>query len=104
MMDLAEGHVKAVEYGAGRTGVDVFNLGAGVPYSVLQMIRAFEAASGVSVKYVIGDRRAGDLPEFWADAKKASRVLGWQTSRTLEDMCRDAWNWQKNNPMGYPKS
>ncbi len=101
VMDLAEGHVKAVEFCAGSHGTEVFNLGTGTPYSVLEMVRAFEGASGVSVPHVIGARRAGDLPEFWADAGKAGAVLGWKAVRGLEEMCRDTWNWQKNNPRGY---
>ena len=101
VMDLAEGHVKAIEYALSHKGAEVFNLGTGVPYSVLEIIHAFEAANGVEVPYRIGPRREGDLPEFWADAGKAKDVLGWQTGRSLGDMCRDSWNWQKNNPKGY---
>ena len=73
----------------------------GTPYSVLEIISAFEKASGVKIKYPIGPRRAGDLPEFWANADKAQKVLGWQTKRTLEDMCKDTWKWQSMNPQGY---
>ena len=101
VMDLAEGHVKAIEYAAAHKGAEVFNLGTGVPYSVLEIIKAFEETSGKKVPYSIGARREGDLPEFWADAEKAKEVLGWQTRRSLSDMCRDSWNWQKNNPKGY---
>ncbi|MBQ6401200.1 MAG: UDP-glucose 4-epimerase GalE [Firmicutes bacterium] len=101
VMDLAEGHVKALEYAKGNTGAEVFNLGTGTPYSVLEVVHAFEEASGVPVPYVIGERRAGDLADVWADADKADRVLGWKTKRTLQDMCRDSWNWQSNNPSGY---
>ncbi|MBQ2042927.1 MAG: UDP-glucose 4-epimerase GalE [Firmicutes bacterium] len=101
VMDLAEGHVKAIEYALGHSGAEVFNLGTGVPYSVLEIIRAFEDASGIKITYRIGDRREGDLPEFWADASKARDILGWKTRRSLADMCRDSWNWQKNNPKGY---
>ena len=101
VMDLAEGHLKAIEFAAQHTGAEVFNLGTGVPYSVLDIIREFEAASGIKVKYRIGPRRDGDLPEFWADANKAEEVLGWKTSRSLADMCRDSWNWQSKNPNGY---
>ena len=101
VMDLADGHVKAVEFADGKKGVEVFNLGTGTPYSVLEIINAFESTTGVKVKYEIGPRRAGDLPEFWADSDKALSVLGWKTTRNLEDMCRDTWNWQKNNPKGY---
>lgn len=103
VMDLAEGHVRAVEYAAGRTGTEIFNLGTGTPASVLEIIRAFEEASGQKVRYEFGPRRAGDLPEFWADAEKAKKILGWQARRTLEDMCRDTWRWQSANPMGYEK-
>ena len=103
VMDLANGHLKAVEYAAQHKGVEVFNLGTGTPYSVLEIIHAFESANDIKIKYEIGDRRAGDLPEFWANAEKAEKILGWKTQRTLEDMCRDTWNWQKNNPQGYNK-
>lgn len=101
VMDLAEGHLKAVEYASKHRGVEVFNLGTGTPYSVLEIVKAFEKASGVVIPYVFGGERDGDLPEFWAVAKKAREVLGWRAVRTLEDMCRDTWNWQKNNPNGY---
>lgn len=101
--DLANGHLKAVEYGAGHKGTSVFNLGTGTPYSVLDIVNAFEKANGIKIKYEFGPRRAGDLPQFWADSDKAQKVLGWKTTRTLEDMCRDTWNWQSNNPNGYAK-
>ena len=101
VMDLANGHLKAVEYAAEHQGVEVFNLGTGTPYSVLEIIHAFEDASGVKVKYEIGPRRAGDLPEFWANADKAANELGWRTTRNLQDMCKDTWNWQSKNPKGY---
>ena len=104
VMDLAEGHAQALEYGAGRKGVEIFNLGTGTPYSVLEMLRAFEKACGFPLKHAFTERREGDLPEFWADAGKAKRVLDWQARRSLDDMCRDAWNWQKQNPMGYQPS
>lgn len=103
VMDLANGHLKAVEYAANKQGVSVFNLGTGTPYSVLEIIKAFESATGVTIKYEVGARRAGDLPEFWANADKAAEILGWKTTRTLEDMCRDTWNWQSHNPQGYRK-
>jgi len=101
VVDLARGHVKAVEYAAGHTGCEVFNLGTGTPYSVLEIVRAFERASGKPLKHEIGPRRPGDLAECWADAGKAERILGWRAEKTLDDMCRDSWNWQKNNPEGY---
>lgn len=101
VMDLADGHVKAVEYAMNNKGVEVFNLGTGTPYSVLEIINAFETATGVKIRYEVGPRRAGDLPEFWADASKAERILGWKTCRTLEEMCKDTWRWQESNPRGY---
>ncbi|MDD6154702.1 MAG: UDP-glucose 4-epimerase GalE [Eubacteriales bacterium] len=101
VMDLAEGHVKAVEYAAEHKGTEIFNLGTGTPYSVLDIVKAFRKASGVEIKYEIGPRRAGDVQDCWADATKAEKVLGWTAKRGIEDMCRDAWNWQSKNPNGY---
>ena len=102
VMDLAEGHVQSVDVLANR-GVEIFNLGTGSPVSVLEMIHAFELASGKKVPYDIVDRRAGDLPEFWADPAKANDTLGWQATRTLDQMMADTWRWQANNPEGYRK-
>ena len=101
VMDLADGHVKAVEYAAQHKGVEVFNLGTGTPYSVLEIVHAFENATGVAIKHEFGARRAGDLPEFWANADKAAKVLGWKAERDLTAMCRDTWRWQSGNPEGY---
>jgi len=101
VMDLAEGHVKAAEYAASHSGTEIFNLGTGTPYSVLEIISAFERNSGVKIPYEIGERRDGDLPEFWADAAKAERELGWRAKRGIDEMCRDSWNWQRKNPTGY---
>ena len=101
VMDLAQAHVKAIEYAAEHQGVEVFNIGTGTPYSVLDIINTFEKVNGVKVNYEIGSRRAGDLPEVWANVDKANNVLVWKAKRTLEDMCRDAWNWQVKNPNGY---
>ena len=101
VMDLADGHVKAVEFAAGHKGVEIFNLGTGKPYSVLDIVNTFQQVNDVKVNYVIGPRRAGDLPVCYADAAKAKKVLGWEAKRTLADMCRNSWNWQKNNPDGY---
>ena len=101
IMDLAEGHVKAVQYAFAHKGCEVFNLGTGVPYSVLEMVKTFEKYSGKNIPYKFGKRRPGDIPDSWADVEKAERILGWKAVRTLEDMCRDAWNWQKKNPQGY---
>ena len=101
VMDLAEGHVKAAEYAAEHTGTEVFNLGTGNPYSVLDMVNAFGAACGHDVAYEIGPRRAGDIQDSWANADKALKVLGWETKRGIDEICRDAWNWQSHNPNGY---
>ncbi len=102
VMDLAEGHVKALAWLQNQTGVHVFNLGTGRGYSVLEMVKAFELASGCPVKYGIAPRRAGDIAEVYADPAKAELELGWKAGCDIEDMCRDTWNWQKQNPLGYP--
>lgn len=101
VMDLASAHLKAIEFAVNHKGVEVLNIGTGTPYSVLDIINTFEKVNGVKVNYEIGPRRAGDLPEVWADASKAAEVLHWRAARSLEDMCRDAWNWQQKNPNGY---
>ena len=101
VVDLAKGHVRAVDYILGMQGVEIFNLGTGRPYSVTEIVDTFERVNGVKVPHVYGARRAGDLPEFYADAEKARELLHWETALTLEDMCRDSWNWQKQNPDGY---
>ena len=103
VMDLAEGHLKAVEYAADHKGSEIFNLGTGTPYSVLEIVDAFAKGNKIDVPFEFGPRRAGDLAECWTDASKAEAGLGWHTTRSLEDMCRDAWNWQKQNPQGYRK-
>ena len=103
VMDLAEGHVKASEYAVEHKGTEVFNLGTGSPYSVLEMVEAFGRACGHAVAYEIGARRAGDVQDSWADAGKAKAVLGWEASRGIDAICRDAWNWQSHNPQGYGK-
>ncbi len=99
--DLAKGHVKAVEYAMETTGTEVFNMGTGTPYSVLEIVKAFQDANALKIPYEFGPRRPGDLAECWADAAKAERILGWKAEKNLTDMCRDTWNWQKNNPDGY---
>ena len=103
VMDLAEGHVAAVEYAEKFTGCDAINLGTGVGYSVLDMVKAFEEANGIKVPYKIGPRRPGDIATVYSNPEKAEKVLGWKAKRTLVDMCRDLWTWQKNNPNGYGK-
>ncbi len=99
--DLAIGHVKAIDYILKNKCVEIFNLGTGTPYSVTEIVDTFERVNGVKVNHVYGNRREGDLAECYANVDKALKVLGWKTERTLEDMCRDSWNWQKNNPNGY---
>jgi len=101
VVDLAKGHVKAMEYMAGHTGTEVFNLGTGTGYSVLDMVRAFEKATGVPIPYEIVGRRSGDVATVYADPSKSEKLLGWRAELSLEDMCRDAWNWQRRNPNGY---
>lgn len=99
VVDLAKGHVKALDYI--HSGVAIYNLGSGVGTSVLSLVQAFEKATGVKVPYKIAPRRAGDLPSFYANADLAFSELGFKTEKTIEDMCKDTWHWQKNNPNGY---
>ena len=101
VVDLAKGHVAAIRYLMSHTGEGIFNLGTGHGYSVLDMVHAFEEANGVKVPYEITARRPGDLPTCYADPSKSLEVLGWEAEKSLVDMCRDSWNWQKQNPNGY---
>ncbi len=101
VVDLARGHVAAIDYLMDHKGAEVFNLGTGVGYSVLDMVKAFETANNLEIPYQIAPRRAGDLPEVYADPSKSAQVLGWSAQRTLEDMCRDSFHWQSKNPQGY---
>ena len=101
VVDLAKGHVAAVKYACAHQGCEVFNLGTGTGYSVLDMVKAFEKANGVPVPYRIVDRRPGDLATCYADPSKSAEKLGWKAEKTLVDMCRDSWNWQKQNPQGF---
>ena len=101
VVDLAKGHVAAVRYVTEHTGCEVFNLGTGVGYSVLEMVKTFEKANNLTLPYKIVDRRPGDLPTCYADPAKSAEVLGWKAEKNLEDMCRDSWRWQSQNPMGY---
>ena len=102
VVDLAVGHVKALEkMAAEKPDVRIYNLGTGTGYSVLDVINAFEKANDLKINYVFKDRRAGDVPQCYADPSKAEKELGWKAERDLETMCRDSWNWQKNNPNGY---
>ncbi len=100
VVDLALGHLKAVEKAAKDTGVFTYNLGTGNGYSVLQVVEAFEKASGKKVPYKIVDRRPGDIAVCYADATKAKNELGWVATRGIDEMCRDSWNFTKNNPNG----
>jgi len=101
VVDLAKGHLKALEKVMKTEGVEAYNLGTGVGYSVLDVVKNFEKATGQHIPYVIVGRRPSDVAECYADPSKAERELGWKAEKTLEDMCRDSWNWQKNNPAGY---
>ena len=97
VVDLAKGHLKALEYVETHTGAEAFNLGTGNGVSVLELLHAFEKANNIQVPHVIGPRRDGDLACCWADTKKAKDVLGWTAEKTVEDMCRDSWNFVKSN-------
>jgi UDP-glucose 4-epimerase len=101
VVDLAKGHVAAVEYVTKHTGCEVFNLGTGTGYSVLDMVKTFQEVNNVPVPYVVAPRRPGDIGTCYASPDKSRDVLGWKAEKTLADMCRDSWNWQKNNPQGY---
>jgi UDP-glucose 4-epimerase len=99
VLDLASGHVAACEFGG--KGVEVINLGTGIGYSVIDMVKAFEKANDIKIPYVVAPRRPGDIATCYSDASKAKKLLNWEAKHTLVDMCKDAWNWQKNNPKGY---
>ena len=101
VVDLAKAHLRAIERAEQITGVEYFNIGTGVGYSVLDIVSAYERATGATVSYKIVDRRPGDIDECYADPTKAYEVLGWRAENNIEDMCRDSYRWQKNNPDGY---
>lgn len=101
VVDLAEGHIKALDKVNTTKGVMIHNLGTGVGYSVLDLVKAFEEANALTIPYKIAPRRPGDVTICYADPTKAKNELGWEAKKTVVDMCRDAWNWQKNNPNGY---
>lgn len=101
VMDLAEGHLKALDHLPAISGYKAYNLGAGEGYSVLEMVKSFEKASGRPIPYQISPRRDGDLAAFWADATLADKELNWRVSRGIDEMMRDTWNWQSQNPGGY---
>lgn len=101
VVDLAHGHVCALAWMNGKTGVEVFNLGTGNGSSVLEVIAAFSKACGRDLPYVIRERRGGDIAANWCDASKAEREMGWTAQYDIADMCRDSWNWQSHNPNGF---
>lgn len=101
VVDLAKGHVKAIEYANAHKGTEIFNLGTGTGYSVLDIVKAFMKANDLTIPYAIKPRRAGDIAKCYADPAKSNNILGWKAEKSLEDMCKDSWNWQKNNPNGY---
>lgn len=101
VVDLALGHIKAVERAIKQPGLDIFNLGTGVGYSVLDIVKTFEKVNGIEIPYVIAPRRPGDIATCYSDPTKALAELDWRAERNLEDMCRDTWKWQSTNPNGY---
>ena len=104
IVDLAKAHVAAVSRmveGRMKDGYEIFNVGTGRPVSVLELINSFEKVNGLKLNYKMVERRAGDVPAVWADTTLANEVLGWKAERNLQDMCRDSWRWQSQNPMGY---
>jgi UDP-glucose 4-epimerase len=101
VVDLAKGHLKALDKVLTDTGVDAYNLGTGTGYSVLEIVKAFEKVTGITIPYEITDRRSGDIAVSYADPAKAKEELGWVAERSLEDMLRDSWNWQEKNKNGY---
>ncbi|MCG3728325.1 UDP-glucose 4-epimerase GalE [Vibrio cincinnatiensis] len=102
VMDLADGHIAALRNVGNHAGLHIFNLGTGKGYSVLDMVQAFEVASQKEIPYQLVERRPGDIAECWADPTKARQELGWQATRTLQEMTEDTWRWQSRNPQGYP--
>ena len=103
VVDLAKGHVAAVKYTEENKGCEVFNLGTGTGYSVLDMVKTFQEVNNVPVPYVIAPRRPGDIATCYADPTKSAEMLGWKAEYGLAEMCRDSWNWQSKNPNGYEK-
>ena len=102
VMDLADGHVAAMQQLANKAGVHIYNLGAGIGSSVLDVVNAFSKACGKPVAYHFAPRRDGDLPAYWADASKADQELNWRVTRSLQEMADDTWRWQSRHPQGYP--
>ena len=101
VVDLALGHVKALKKIEEKAGLKIYNLGTGTGYSVLDIVKNFEAATGVKIPYAIKERRPGDIASCYADAGLAKKELGWEAQYGIKEMCADSWRWQKNNPNGY---
>ena len=101
VVDLARGHVAACNYLMGHTGCEIVNLGTGVGYSVLDLVKAFERVNGIRIPYVVTERRSGDVARCFANAAKARELFHWRAEKSLDDMCRDSWRWQSHNPNGY---
>lgn len=101
VVDLAKGHVCALKKLAPGSGLSIYNLGTGIGYSVLDIVKNFEDANGITIPYVIDKRREGDIATCYCSAAKAEKVLGWKAQYNMHDMCEDSWRWQKNNPNGY---
>ena len=101
VVDLAKGHLKALKKVEENTGINAYNLGTGIGYSVLDVVKTFEKTTGQTIAYILTYRRPGDIDACYADMQKAFRELGWKAEKTLEDMCTDSWRWQVNNPNGY---
>lgn len=101
VVDLAKGHLKALEFLGTNEGMEAFNLGTGTGYSVLDLVNTFEEVTSIRVPYEVVGRRPGDIDMYYADPEKAEKVLGWKAEKDLRDMCRDSWRWQSGNPDGY---
>jgi UDP-glucose 4-epimerase len=101
VMDVADGHIAALQKVGGKVGLHIYNLGTGQGSSVLEMLDAFSKASGKAMPYEICPRRPGDIAQCWASTEKAERELGWKATRTVAEMAADTWKWQSNNPQGY---
>ena len=101
VVDLAKGHLKALDKAYSTKGVNIYNLGTGCGYSVLDVVKAFEKASGVTIPYIIQPRRPGDIATCYSNPEKAQKELGWKAEKGIDEMCADSYRWQSNNPNGY---
>jgi UDP-glucose 4-epimerase len=98
---LAKGHLASLKVIKDKSGLKIYNLGTGRGTSVFELVKAFEKVNNIRISYVVGPRRDGDIDANYANCDKALKEIGWEANMTIEDCCRDAWNWQKNNPNGY---